>query len=109
MLEDLEEFPLLDWEDDYSAAKAAAHILEEERLIILMPREYDLKVDPDECGCDLEEGDGMLYRCDPGETLEIIAEATGLEALVEVGEAAAEVGAVLDIDLEGNRLIFHGM
>lgn len=107
MREDYQDYPLLDWEDDYSAAKAAACILDEERLILLMPRELDLTVDPEECGCDLEEDDGMLYGCDPGETLEILAEATGIEGLVEVGEAAAEVGVLLDIDLEGRRLIFR--
>jgi len=109
MREDYQDYPLLDWEDDYSAAKAAACILDEERLILLMPRELDLTVDSEECGCDLEEDDGMLYGCDPGEALEILAEATGIESLIEVGEAAAEVGVVLDIDLEGRRLIFRAL
>lgn len=103
-----EDFPLLDWEDEYSAAKAAAHLLDEACLIILMPREIALDVDPEECGCDLEEDDGVLYSCDPGEALELIAEKNGIDALIEVAEAAAEAGVLLDIDLEGRRLIFHG-
>lgn len=106
-LRDYSNMPAVRWEGRTTALRAKAQILHEEPVVLLMGEGFDLSVDHDACHCHVDEASGILYSCEPRQTLESLAEKNDEPELAILAEAAVEASQVVDLDAAGARIIIH--
>jgi len=106
-MRDYNNILVLNWEEEHAAMKAKAQIMHQEPLILQMPEEFDATVDGKECGCKLQRDSGILYDCDGGKILHLLARKNHLSALNIVVEACIISSSQVDIDSAQNRIVVH--
>lgn len=102
------DIPVLNWKEDYAVMKAWEQILHHEPLILQMPDNFDATVDGNDYGCKLQQGTDILYDCDGGNALPLLAIKNHLSELNIVAEACIISSSQVDIDSAHKRIIVHG-
>jgi len=106
-MRDYSNMPTLKWDGQACIQRARAQILRQEPVILMLPTDTDLHVDPDVVHCELDETTGIAFNCAPHTTLDTLAQRSRLMELMVLSEAAVQSGSTVDVDAEGHRLIFH--
>ena len=106
-MRDYGNMPKLALQEHGSVYRAKAQILREEPLILILPDDVSLDADLDDCGCRPDPAGAIVRDCSGGETLMRLAQHTELAELKILADAAAETSALVDVDMEANRLIIH--
>ena len=106
-MRDYDNMPELDWSDEKAAQKAAAQILHQEPVILQMPDGFDMSLDADAFGCELQESSGILYNCAGGKVLRQLAMQNHLAELDIVAAACIRSSSQVDIDGAHKRIIVH--
>lgn len=102
-----DNMPVMTWEGKNSAFKARAQVMHGEPLIMEMGAGFGIVVDPATCGCRVVDEGKRLLGCEPRSTLTHLAGANRQPALESVGEAAAQAGLLVDLDLVRSRIILY--
>lgn len=106
-MRDYDNIPVLDWEEDHAVMKAKAQIMRQEPLILQMPDNFDASVDGKDCGCKLQQDTSILYDCDGGKALHLLARRNHLSELNIVVEACIITSYQVDIDGAHKRIVVH--
>lgn len=106
-LRDYSNMPAARWEGRSTALRAKAQILHEEPVILLMGEGFNLDVDAEACHCHVDEASGILYNCEPRQTLATLADKNDAPELAIVAEAAVEASQVVDLDSARARIVIH--
>ena len=106
-MRDYDNMPVLQWQGEISARKAMAQVRHAEPVVIQMPGEVRLEVDPQACGCTPGDAPGHHLDCDAHAALEAVAAANGLPELARLGEVAREAGQVVDLLVDRGRIVIH--
>lgn len=106
-MRDYDNIPVLDWKEDNAAIKAKAQIMHQEPLVLQMPDNFDTTVDDENCGCKFKRDTGILYDCDGGKTLHLLARQNHFAELNIVVEACIISSSQVDIDSTHNRIVVH--
>ncbi|MBS4095497.1 MAG: hypothetical protein KGZ83_01495 [Sulfuricella sp.] len=107
-MRDYGNMPVMTWEGSKnSVVKARAQIMHGEPLIMEMGADFGIGVDAKACGCRIIDEGKRLLGCEPRCTLSQLAGANGQPALAIVGEAAAQAGLLVDLDLVRPRIIIY--
>ncbi len=106
-MRDYDNIPVLDWEEEHAVMKAKAQIMHQEPLVLQMPDNFDASVDGKDCGCKLQQDTGILYDCNGGKTLHLLARRNHLSELNIVVEACIISSSQVDIDSVLKRIVVH--
>ena len=106
-MRDYSNIPVIKWGDELAPYKAKAQILHQEPVILQMPITFQINIEDDEFGCELDQDSGILYGCDGGELLIKIARQTHLDGLDVIADACVQSSSRVDIDREKQRIIVH--
>ncbi len=106
-MRDYSNMPTLKWDGHGCVQRARAQILRQEPVILMLPTDTDLHLDPTSVPCQLDESTGIAMNCAPHATIGTLAERSRLQELKLLAEAAVRSGSTVDVDADGHRLIFH--
>ncbi len=105
-MRDYSNMPKLNWQDDKpTLAKIKAQVMREEPLVLMMPEGFRLDVDASACGCTTDST--LLLECEPKAVMAALAGENNSPDLNEIGTAIDTARLVVDVDIEGRRLIIH--
>lgn len=105
-MRDYKNIPKLNWQNDKSTlARIKAQVIREEPLILLMPDDFKLSIDAEDCGC--RPDSGMLLECQPQAVMATLARDNDIPDLKEIGDTIKMAGLKVDVDNQGKRLIIH--
>ena len=105
-MRDYDNMPKIDWQDDRATlARIKAQINLQEPLIIRLPDDFNLMLDPVACAC--EKKSDMLLRCQPQSLFSALAKNNDLPVLNELGKLAHDRGQVVDVDLVKRSLVVY--
>ena len=106
-MRDYDNMPVLDWSDQKAPKKAQAQILHQEPVILQMPDYFNMSLDGDVFGCELQGDSGIFYNCEGGDVLRRLARQNNFEALDMLADACIQSDSQVDIDDAGKRIIVH--
>ncbi len=105
-MRDYSNMPKLNWQDDKpTLAKIKAQVMREEPLELMIPEDFRLDIDASACGCTTDSA--LLLECEPKTVMEALAWKNNTPHLNEIGQAIETARLVVDVDIEGRRLIIH--
>ncbi len=106
-MRDYGSMPILIWENSLSAKKASAQIHHAEPLILQMPEDFVMAIDPQVCGCHVGKKPGSHIDCHAENLLKALANENNMPELAKLAEVAHEAGQVADFDTDTRRIIIH--
>ena len=106
-MRDYHNMPRLNWQESHSIGKAKSQIRHQEPVVLNMPMDFVMDVEPEYHHCKYDERTGVLYDCTPDPLLDQLASLNRSPALKELGEICVITSSRVDLDQEKKRIIIH--